>query len=160
MKKFVYSFLILFILSAIFIPNVEAKTNFSDVVSIGDYSITSDYNRDDDFAHNCADFAHTIRIGGYLVNFVKVLLPFIIMVKATISFISVVTSAKPEELKKKASKLGVSLGCAVAIFFIPTIVNIVFGFIAGFNDNITEDSKICSACIFEPFSETCTKYAD
>lgn len=124
------------------------------------YIPSTDYNRDDNFSGNCADFARTIRIGGYLVYIVKLLIPIIIIVKASMSFVSVVTNGKPDELKKKASKLVNALIAGILIFFIPTIVNVVFGFISSFNDNITEDSKICNACIFDPFSSDCREYAE
>jgi len=124
------------------------------------YDGSFDSNRVDDFTTNCKDFAKTIRMGGYLVFIVKIALPLIMIVKASLSIISVVTSGKSEELLKQAKKFMTSAVAAILIFFIPTIVNVIFSFVAGFNDNMTSDSKICSACIFEPFSSTCTDAID
>lgn len=164
MKKFIYSFLILFISCMVLIPNIDAVAVPADPLPGGATTTkkaeigTFDPNRPDDFAGNCHDFAGTIRIGGILLFIVKVMLPIVIMIKATMSFISVVTSGKPDDLKKKFNKLMVSLVAAIIIFFLPTIVYTCFDFIADYNDNITEDSKVCSACIFEPFSSKCSSH--
>lgn len=140
---------------------VNAKNlSLDGTVSIMDYDLSTDYDRVDNFDTNCQDFAHTLRIGGYLIVLVKVLIPIIIIVKASLNLLHAVTGGKSEELKKWAKQLGYSFIAGALIFFVPTIVNVAFGFISAYNTNITEDSKICTACIFDPFSEACTKYAD
>ncbi len=164
MKKFIYGFLILIISCLILTPRVEAGPVPMEPIDGGVTTTkraeigTFDPNRPDDFDKNCHDFAGTIRIGGILLFIVKIMLPVVIIIKATMSFVSVVTSGKPDDLKKKANKLMISLIAAIIIFFLPTIVNTLFGFIARYNDNITEDSKVCSACIFEPFSSECSSH--
>lgn len=162
MIKFIKCFLVLLISAFVMVPLAEAKSiSITDGISMMAYSVTTDFDRDDDdFSTNCEDFAHTIRIGGYLVLLVRVLLPIIIIAKSTMSLISVVTNGKPEELQKKAKQLGVSLIAGILIFFVPTIINVIFGFISDYNNGITEDSKICTACIFDPLGSTCSTYAD
>lgn len=156
MKKFIFCFLIL-IAFGLYTPTANAKTIQSD----GDFLILASTSGDiDDFSTNCQDFAKTIRIGGYLILLVKVLLPLIIIVKSSLNLISVVTNGQPEELKKKSNQMVTSLIAGIIIFFVPTIVYTIFGFVSKYNDGITEDSKICVACVFEPFSTECNTYAD
>lgn len=111
-------------------------------------------SKSDDFTTNCADFAPTIRFGGYILFIAKILLPIIILVKSSLNIISIVTKGTPDELSKQAKKFGVSCLASIIIFFTPTLVNTIFSIVSGFN--MTDDSKICSSCIFDPFSETCT----
>lgn len=145
----------------ILIPETKAQNvSAKDFPVRLEYSITTDYDRDDDFSTNCADFAHTLRIGGYLIFLVKIILPFIIMIKASMNMMTIVTNGDPGELKKQAKKVVTSLIASIIIFFLPTLLNTMFGFISNFSSNRTEDSKICSACIFEPFSSTCTDYSE
>lgn len=165
MKKFIYCFISLLIVGMLSIPNVHAAAEAAPIEGGGTtkptYNIGSfDPNKDDAFDSNCKDFANVIRIGGYLLFLAKVLIPLVIIVKASLSFVSVVTSGKPDDLKKKAQKVVTSLIAAIAIFFLPTIVYTVFGFIDSFDKNMTEDSQVCRACIFEPFNTKCSQYAD
>lgn len=151
-KNFVLTCLILLI--TFFSFGVKAEAKIIDDYKRFDYSS----NVNDNFDHNCEDFAPTIRIGGYLITLVKVLIPIILIVKASLSLASVVTKGSPDELKKQVQKFGTAVIAGIAIFFIPLIVNTIFGFISRYNDNITYDSQICSACLFTPFSSSCTDY--
>ena len=47
-----------------------------------------------------------------------------------------------------------TLGAAIAIFFIPTIVGFVISLAHGFSE-VEADYKICSACISKPNSSEC-----
>ncbi len=166
MKKFSYILTIVFIFCFLLVPKVNAANEATDYGTGGGGTTTTkkaeigtfDPNREDLFDGNCHDFAGTIRIGGIILFLVKVILPIIIIVKASMSFVSVVTNGKPDELKKKASKMMVSILAAIIIVFLPTIVYTLFGFIAKYNDNITDDSKVCSACIFDPFGSECSSH--
>lgn len=111
----------------------------------------------DPFDTNCADFADTLKIGGLIIFIIKVLLPLIIIVRASLDLFSVVTSGDSGEFGKKMKKLGVSLVSAILIFFVPTIVSAIFGIITdirGVNSS-TSDIEVCKACLFEPFSGQC-----
>ena len=114
------------------------------------------YNEMDDFSNLCADFSPALRIGGLIIYAVKILLPVIIIFKATFSLFSTVTKGDAGEFKKKTKKLGFSLLSGVLIFFVPTFVYAVFGFIESFDKNMSKDAKVCAACVFDPFDEICT----
>lgn len=159
-KTFMFGLILIVSMFTMWTTEVKASTELSNAISIADMDYTTDYNSYDDMSSNCEDFAPTLRLGGYAIVLVKIGLPLILIAKASISMLSIVTKGDPGELKKQFSKLGVSLIASVIIFFIPTIVNIIFGFVSKYNSNITADSKICSACLFEPFGDTCTNYAE
>lgn len=118
----------------------------------------TDYNRDDSFETNCEDLAKTLSIGGKLIFFAKIFLPLIIIVKATLDLSKIVISGSNSEIPKQAKKLGITLVAGILIFYIPTLINAMFSFISGFDDKRTEDSKICSACIFDVYGDLCKKY--
>lgn len=151
----------IFLSCLLFVNSAYAKNvSVRDNTLIMDYSITTDYNRNDDFSTNCQDFAHTIRIFGYILLLAKILIPLVMIVKASLNLIGVITKGDAGEVNKYAKKLGTMIAGGVIIFFIPTIISVLFGFISGFNSNMTADAKVCTACIFEPYSSTCSKYAD
>lgn len=159
MKRTILLCLITFLSVFLKTDFVEAQ-NINSIVSLGEISYTSEYDRDDDMSGNCADFAPTIRIGGYFILILKIVLPLIIIFKTSISLMKTITKGSPDELNKAAKKMGISLIAGIMIFFIPTIVNVIFGFVDKYNDNKTDDSEICRACILEPLGSTCSSYAD
>ncbi len=114
----------------------------------------------DDFSHNCADTAKVIRIAGYLIFLVKILVPLIIIVKASMDLASTITKGTPEALKKAATKIGISLVSGILIFYIPTILDTIFDLVTKYNGHDEGDFAICEACVFEPFSDTCTSAAN
>ncbi len=161
MKKIIYG--IMLILTSIFFVTTDVLainlTSKENVLARDPY--TTDYERDDDFSTNCHDFAHIIRIGGYIVFLAKLIIPLIIIIKSSINLFSVATSGKAEEeVKKNATKLAYSIGAGILIFFIPTIINTIFGIMSSYNSNLTSDSKICTACVFDPFGDLCKNSAE
>jgi hypothetical protein len=157
-KVFSYILILITIMFSFQAVNVEAKTLISNNVNLLTMDYEVDYTGTDDLSTNCEDFAKTIRTGGVLLVIAKVMIPLIIIVKATLNLVSVVTKGDPGELKKQAQKVGTAIIAGIVIFFIPTIINTIFGFVDRYNNGKTADSEICRVCIFEPFSDDCTKY--
>ena len=151
-------FLLIFCFS--FSTKVYAFDNLSNNGLLMDIDYSTDYNRDDEMDTNCQDFAPTLKVVGVFIIIAKIALPLIIIIKASMNFFSIVVKGDSSELKKQAQKLGTSLIAAVVIFFVPTIVNTIFGFIDSYNENKTTDSEICRACLFDPYDSSCTSYAD
>ncbi len=160
MKKTIH-ILLLIIISGLFLTsNVEAKNLADyDLLPKIEYHVLTD-EKLDDFSHNCSDLAKTLRLAGYLVLLAKILIPLIIIVKSSLNLISVITSGSPDEFKKKLISLAYSLAAAILIFFVPTIVDVIFGFINSYNTGYTDDAKICSACVFDPMGTLCTTHAN
>lgn len=114
-------------------------------------------HENDTFNTNCRDFAKTLRLGGEILLAVKIILPIIIIIKASLNMFSTITEGNQDEIKKKLMKLFYSLVAAILIFFIPTVTNVLVKIatdVKGTNYK-TSDSEICRKCIFEPNSEIC-----
>lgn len=121
----------------------------------------SDKNNDENkmpdfFDNNCRDLAKSLRTGGFILLIVKILLPLIIIVKATMNFISVINKGSSDELKNNFKKLFRNILAALVVFLVPTFINIIFTFFSKYNENITDDSLICSECVFHPMGNVCT----
>lgn len=151
MKKIIICFLLFFTCALTVAPlnRVEALEVSHEIRLAGNYD-------NEQFDSNCKDFSNVLRMGGTIILIVKIALPLIIIVKASLSLMKVVTSGKQDELSKAASKAIYSIVASIIIFFIPTIIYTIFGFVDRFRENETEDSKICSACIFDPYGDLCS----
>lgn len=162
MKRSIAYFFILLIGIAFAVKSIEVKAfELGDGVLIMDVEdFKTEYDKIDDFSRNCRDFAKVLRIGGFIILIAKILIPLIIIVKASMNFVSVVIDGKPETLKKNFQKMLWSLIAGIFIFFIPTFINVVFGLVSKYNDNVNLDSKVCNACVFDPFGELCELYAE
>lgn len=114
----------------------------------------------DYFDHNCQDAAKVIRMVGYLILAIKILIPMIIIVKSSMNLLSTVTKGSQDQLKKDMQKLGISLVAGIAIFFVPTILDAVFNLVNGYGDNKSSDFEICEECIFHPLDNTCKTAAE
>jgi len=70
-----------------------------------------------------------LRMVKTLITVAKILLPLIIIITASINFTQLVISGNFENFKKPAEKLMYGLIAAVIVFFVPTVVNVIFGFV-------------------------------
>lgn len=152
MKKTIISCLIVLLSFMLVSTKVQAFSfnNYS-------YTLLADAERDE-FDSTCADFSPVLRMGGYVIFLVKIVLPLIIIVKSSLDLYKIVVSGNPDDLKKQANKLVMTLIVGAVIFYIPTIISVVFNFIDDYKNQMTErsDAYICKQCVFEPFSDTCS----
>lgn len=112
-------------------------------------------------ANFCHDAAEILEIVGWVLTVIKIAIPLIIIALGLIDLGKAAISSKPEEVKKAATGLVWRFVGGIAIFFIPTIVMLVFGMVGRFNDAKKQvDMDICTSCITSPWSGTCTKARD
>ncbi len=139
----------------LFVSNIDAMNLEDNTTSSGEYVLlANDSSAElDDFSHNCADIANTLKLVGYVIIIVKIAIPLIIIVKSSLSLITTVTSGTPDEVKKGLINLAYSVAGAVLIFYVPTIIDTIFGFVNSYNK--TSDAEICSACVFDPLGGNC-----
>lgn len=155
MKRFVLCFLTVFASLLFLTENISAFNVSDNIVTLDLFN--EPYS--DEFDSNCADFASALRIGGYIILIVKIVIPLVIIVKATMNMLPAITNGNPQEVKKSSTKLVYSLLSAIIIFFIPTLIYTTFGFINDSNHHL-EDHEICNACVFDPFGDLCSKYVE
>lgn len=87
---------------------------------------------------------------GYIINFLKIAIPIIIILLATLDLGKAVMAGKEDEIKSAQKMLIKRLIYGVAIFFVTTIVQLVFSLVG---ENIkTGDSGVCFSCISKPSS--------
>lgn len=107
----------------------------------------------------CYDASPILKLVGWVLTVFKIAIPLIIIALGVVDLASAAISSKPEEMKKSVTSLVWRLVGGIAIFFIPTLVMLVFGFISGYQeaqDNV-HTWKICYDCVVSPWNERCSK---
>lgn len=113
--------------------------------------ITTVYASDGIFADICFErgIRLALRFVGYIVLAVKILVPFVIIVMGSIDLTRAIISNDESDIKKRSVILVKRLIMGILIFFIPTIINIVFSWIYNFGD-VENLYNNCISCITNP----------
>ena len=85
---------------------------------------------------------------GYLLVIVKIAVPLILIVIGTIDLMQAVTGKDDKSLTKSLKTLLLRVLLGVLIFFIPTIVNVVFDLI--YETSGSTENTQCINCLLEP----------
>lgn len=108
----------------------------------------------------CSDTHEILSLVGWALTIFKIVIPLIIIALGLVDLGKAAISSKPEEIKKSVTSLVWRLVGGIAIFFIPTIIMLVFGFVSGFatvQDSIGKANwNVCYKCITAPWNEACT----
>ncbi len=106
----------------------------------------------------CYDAAPILKLAGWVLTVFKIAIPLIIIALGVVDLASAAISSKPEEMKKSITSLVWRLVGGIAIFFIPTLVMLVFGFISDYRDaeNGVSSWQICYSCITSPWDDYCS----
>ena len=94
----------------------------------------------------CADTANIWNLVGYVVTIFKIVIPLILIVLGMIDLGKAVVSSDEKAINKAVGTLIKRFVAAVVVFFIPTIVNALFGLI-GIVNNDDADYLICVKCV-------------
>ncbi len=97
--------------------------------------------------NTCSKLKDPLKFIGRIVLVVKILIPIIIIALGIVDFFRAIIGSKDDEIKKSARSLLFRIISGVVIFFIPTIVSVVFSFIDDFA-HIKGDFDACQKCIF------------
>lgn len=108
----------------------------------------------------CTGTSEILSLVGWALTVFKIVIPLIIIALGLFDLGKAAVSSKPEEIKKSATSLVYRLIGGILIFFVPTIIMLVFGFVGRFNDATAADkTKVdfdkCYACIVSPWNDTC-----
>lgn len=95
----------------------------------------------------CTKLKEPLKFIGRIILIVKIVLPIIIIVLGCIDFFKAVTGAKDDEIKKSARTLLFRTLSGVVIFFIPTIISVIFSMVDSWAQ-IEGDFNACQKCIF------------
>lgn len=114
---------------------------------------------DDNIKYVCGGVADILSLVGWILTVFKIAIPLIIIALGIFDLAKAAISSKPEDIKKSATSLLWRFVGGVVIFFIPSLVMLVFGFVGGFSR--TEggaqahvDWDTCYTCITKPWVKT------
>lgn len=106
----------------------------------------------------CHDTHEILQLVGWVLTIFKIVIPLIIIALGLVDLGKAAVSSKPEEIKKAGTSLMWRVAGGILIFFVPTIVMVVFGFVGQFQKATTDagsDYDICKACITVPWGKGC-----
>lgn len=83
---------------------------------------------------------------GNIIMILKIAIPVIIILLGTIDLGKAVMAGEDKKIKEAQKMLLMRLIYGVAIFFVTTIVQVVFGLVAG-AEGTADDSSICWSCV-------------
>ena len=95
------------------------------------------------------NFKVPMRYVGWILMIVRLLIPIIIITLGIIDFMKAVVSQKPEELSKSIKTIAIRAIAGVVIFFIPTVIHVLFSLVDDWTDYKTAYSD-CTKCITSP----------
>lgn len=96
----------------------------------------------------CGDLRPLLGLIGKVLTIFKIAIPLIIIILGIIDLGKAAISAKPEEVKKCTTSLFWRLIGGVVIFFLPSIIMLVFGLVDDFKGAKSEvDFDVCQTCI-------------
>ncbi len=95
----------------------------------------------------CGKIKEPLMFLGRVVLIVKILIPILIIVFGIIDFFHAIVGSKDDEIRKSAKSLLFRIVAGVIIFFIPTIISVLFSLISDFG-NIKGEFDACQKCIF------------
>ena len=95
-------------------------------------------------------------VGMFLLVF-KIVIPILLIIFGMIDLGKAVISSDDKAVSKAGKSLLNRIIAGVCIFFIPTIVSLVFGMIGTFKENLKKEFDICAACVSNPTGDTCSK---
>ncbi len=98
----------------------------------------------------CAETWSIWNLVGDILTIFKIVIPVIIIIMGAIDLGKAVVSSDEKEIKKATGSLMRRFIAGIIIFFIPTIVNVVFNIIDNFNGDVKDDFVVCSSCLSSP----------
>ncbi len=106
----------------------------------------------------CADSAAAWNFVGEIIYIIRIIIPVIIILLGTLDLGKAVMAGEDKKIKEAQKAFIRRLIYGVAIFFIFTIVEVIFGLLGVETDE--GDYKICWECATKPHSKNCLKYVE
>ena len=106
----------------------------------------------------CYKTAIIWQVVGYVFLIAKIVIPIILIILGIVDIGKAVISSDDKAISKAAKSLLMRTIAAVCIFFIPTIIGVIFDFVAGFNEDMQKDAQNCIDCLVSPNGSCDTSY--
>lgn len=104
----------------------------------------------------CADTAEIWSVVGKILFIFKIVIPLLIIIFGMMDLGKAVVASKDDEIKKAIKSLAMRAIAGIVIFFIPTLVGVVFSIVDSFSE-VENDYNVCKNCIVSPFGSACKK---
>lgn len=105
----------------------------------------------------CYRTANVWQIGGYVLFVLKIVIPLILIILGIIDFTKIVISGETKMAKNATLAFLKRLIAGVAIFFVPTIINLIFSYVDSFKKE-ENDYLNCIHCLTSPNKDCDTSY--
>lgn len=96
---------------------------------------------------------------GYGLYALKILVPLAIIAFGIVDFVKAVLSSDDKAIKSATVSLAKRMIAGVVIFFIPTIVTVIFNFIENFTGSL-DGIEECKTCLLSPTNNKCETYIE
>ena len=106
----------------------------------------------------CTESADIWQIVGYLLLVFKIVIPIIIIILGMIDLGKAVVSSDEKAITKSAKTLLIRVLAGILIFFVPTIVGLIFSLVDGFKSEVEGKWTVCKNCVVSPTSNKCSYY--
>lgn len=104
----------------------------------------------------CSDSISIWRLIGQIINIIKIVIPIIIVILAMLDLGKAVMAGEEKEIKEAQKMLLKRIIYGVVIFFVVTIVQVVFGLVSDSGITTGEaTNSACWSCATQPNGETC-----
>lgn len=94
----------------------------------------------------CTRLKEPLRFVGHIVLVFKIIIPIVLLVLGAMDFFRAVTSSKEDDIKKSARSFAFRAISAVVIFFLPTLISVLFSFVDSWA-GIRGDFNACQKCV-------------
>lgn len=137
-------------------PQLIRSEDVEDIINNNGGSIGGITTPDDDnICAFCVETHGAWKFIGNILFALKVIIPILIVVMGCVDLFKAVTANSEDEIKKSTSILIKRLIYGIIIFFIPTLINVVFSSLEDYKNGTAKYAK-CITCLLEPTSDTCT----
>ncbi len=95
----------------------------------------------------CADTKDIWQIVGRILGVFKIVIPLLIIIFGCIDLGKAVVASDDKEIKKALKQLAMRAVAGIAIWFVPTLVSLVFSLVEVSSNG---DYEVCKTCITSP----------
>ncbi len=104
-----------------------------------------------EFCTEARDVFYTV--GMFLLVF-KIVIPILLIIFGMIDLGKAVISSDDKAVSKAAKSLLNRVIAGVCIFFVPTIVGVIFSMVGSFKEDLKDQYDVCAGCISSPTNST------
>lgn len=106
----------------------------------------------------CYKTASVWQFVGKALFILKILIPVVIIILASIEFAKAALSSDEKAISKASKKLLQRIIIGISIFFIPLIIKLIFSMVSLVSEDIKSDYSNCINCLTSPYNSCDTSY--